>query len=57
MIMSAIGGIINFDGAPADADLLTRLSANLQAYGPDGGFEVRQDSVGIVYLALHTDLE
>ena len=55
--MSAIGGIINFDGAPVDAHLLTQLGNNLQSYGPDGGFDVRQDSVGVVYRAFHTNLE
>src|SRR4051812_17221573 len=57
MIMSAIGGIINLDGAPLDADLLTRLSTNLQSYGPDGGDAVRQNSVGVVYRAFHTYAE
>jgi asparagine synthase (glutamine-hydrolysing) len=37
--------------------LLTRLSTNLQAYGPDGGDEVRRDSVGVVYRAFHTNVE
>ena len=55
--MSAIGGIINFDGAPVDAELLAQLGDSLQSYGPDGGFEVRKDSVGIVYRAFHTNLE
>ncbi len=48
---------MNFDGAPVDADLLARLSANLQAYGPDGGDDVRQTSIGIVYRAFHTNIE
>ena len=55
--MSAIGGIINFDGAPVDVDLLTRLSTNLQSYGPDGGGAVSQNSVGVVYRAFHTNVE
>lgn len=55
--MSAIGGIINFNGAPVDAELLSQLGENLQSYGPDGGFEVRQDSVGMVHRAFHTNLE
>ena len=55
--MSAIGGIINFNGAPVDAELLTQLSDNLQAYGPDGGFEVQQNSIGVVYRAFYTNLE
>src|ERR1041385_4285797 len=55
--MSAIGGIINFDGAPVDADLLMQLSANLEAYGPDGGGEIRQNSVGVIHRALYTSVE
>ena len=55
--MSAIGGIVNFNGAPIDAELLTQLGDNLRSYGPDGGFEVRQNSVGMVYRAFHTNLE
>jgi asparagine synthase (glutamine-hydrolysing) len=55
--MSAIGGIINFDGAPVGADLLTRLSANLRCYGPDGRGEVCRHSVGVVYRAFHTNIE
>ena len=55
--MSAIGGIINFDGAPVDADLLARLSTSLQSYGPDGGSTVRHNSAGVVYRAFHTNVE
>lgn len=55
--MSAIGGLINFDGAPVDAQLLTQVSDKLQAYGPDGGFEVRAGSAGMVYRAFHANLE
>lgn len=55
--MSAIGGIINFDGAPVSASLLVQLGTNLQFYGPDRGNEVRQQSVGVVYRAFHTNVE
>jgi asparagine synthase (glutamine-hydrolysing) len=55
--MSAVGGIINFSGAPVDAELLAQLADNLRAYGPDGGSELLHDSVGIVYRAFHTNLE
>ena len=55
--MSAIGGILNFNGEPVDAEMLAELSNNLQPYGPDGSFEVRQNSVGFVYGAFHTNLE
>lgn len=55
--MSAIGGIINLNGAPVDAELLSLLSNNLQAYGPDRGLEVEQNSIGVVYRAFDTSLE
>src|SRR6185295_5662049 len=55
--MSAIGGIINFDGVPVDADLLTQLSTNLEAHGPDGGGEICQNSVGVVCRSFHTNVE
>lgn len=55
--MSAIGGIINFNGAPVDAERLMQVGNTLQAYGPDGGFEVHQDSIGVVYRAFHTNHE
>ena len=55
--MSAIGGIINFNGEPVDAEMLAEMSNNLRAYGPDGAFEVRQGSIGVVHCAFHTNLE
>jgi asparagine synthase (glutamine-hydrolysing) len=55
--MSAIAGIINFNGAPVDADLLRQLGDNLRSYGPDGRSEVCQSTVGVVYRAFHTNLE
>ncbi len=57
MLMSAIGGIINFNGAPIDAEMLMQLGNTLQAYGPDGGFEVHQNAIGVVYRAFHTNVE
>ena len=55
--MSAIGGIINFNGARVDTELLTQVGESLRSYGPDGGFEVRENPVGMVYRAFHTNLE
>lgn len=55
--MSAISGIINFNEAPVDTELLAQLGDKLQSYGPDGGFDVRRNSTGIVYRAFHTNLE
>ena len=55
--MSAIGGIINFDGGPIDDEVLTRLAQGLEPFGPDGGSIVRLDSAAMVYRAFHTNLE
>ena len=55
--MSAIGGIINFNGAPIEDELLAHIGKGLDAYGPDKGSDVRQDAVGMVYRAFHTNLE
>ena len=55
--MSAIGGIVNFNGAPVDREVLTRIGQELDTYGPDGGFDVCQGSVGMVYRAFHTNRE
>src|SRR5215207_2528861 len=55
--MSAIGGIINFSGAPVDPELLAQLGDNLQSYGPDGAFEERRNSIGIIYRPFHTNVE
>src|ERR1051325_8460844 len=55
--MSAIGGIINFGGGPIDEETLMRGAQGLEAYGPDGGAEIRLDSAGIIYRAFHTNLE
>jgi asparagine synthase (glutamine-hydrolysing) len=55
--MSAIGGIVNFNGAPVDSEVLARLGQGLDAYGLDGGLDVSQGSVGMVYRAFHTNRE
>ena len=55
--MSAIGGIYNFDKAPVCRDDLWLLSAQLSAYGPDGGGEMLAGHVGMVQRAFHTNLE
>jgi asparagine synthase (glutamine-hydrolysing) len=55
--MSAIGGIVNFSGAPVDSEVLARLGQGLDAYGPDGGLDVQRGSVGMVYRAFHTNRE
>ena len=55
--MSAIGGIVNFNGAPVDDELLVRLGHGLDTYGPDGGLDVHQNFIGMVYRAFHTNRE
>jgi len=55
--MSAIGGVINFSGEPVDPELLKELGQSLEPYGPDGGFDMRRTSVGMVHRAFHTNRE
>lgn len=55
--MSALSGIYNFDGAPANERVLSVLRAGLDIQGPDGGNEVCSDSVIMVYRAFHTSKE
>lgn len=55
--MSAIGGILMFDGAPVDREALASLGARLDRLGPDGGREVIAGSVGMTYRAFHTNAE
>ncbi|HXC69726.1 MAG TPA: asparagine synthase-related protein [Pyrinomonadaceae bacterium] len=55
--MSGIGGIVTFDERPVDDDVLARLGHGLDEYGPDGGLDVRRNSVGMVYRAFHTNVE
>jgi asparagine synthase (glutamine-hydrolysing) len=55
--MSAIGGIVNFNGEPIDEEVLKALGRSLESYGPDGGFDLRLDSIGMVYRAFHTNVE
>src|SRR5215216_7378871 len=55
--MSAIGGIVNFGSGPIDEEILTALGRSLESYGPDGGADLRLDSIGMVYRAFHTNVE
>ena len=55
--MSAIGGIVNFNGGPFDHRALMQLGQSLDVYGPDGGRDVELESVGMCYRAFHTNLE
>ena len=53
--MSAIGGIVGFNGTLVDADQLAIISSGLDQYGPDGGGDLRQRSVAMSYRAFHTN--
>ncbi len=55
--MSAMGGIYNFNGAPANKELLVTLGNRLSVRGPDGGREVLFKSIGMAYRAFHTNKE
>src|SRR5829696_1057975 len=55
--MSATGGIFNFDKGPVDDDLVRALASQLAKRGPDGGENVRLDSLAMVYRAFNTTPE
>ena len=55
--MSAITGIVNFDHAPVDRDLLRRMSAAGADRGPDASGEWVEGSLGFAYRGLWTTLE
>jgi asparagine synthase (glutamine-hydrolysing) len=55
--MSALAGIYNFTGIPADQKLISALGAALDPWGPDGGREAYMGSVGMAYRAFHTNCE
>jgi len=55
--MSAIGGIFNFDKGPVDDDLVRVLASQLAKRGPDGGGNVKLDSLAMVYRAFNTTRE
>lgn len=55
--MSAIGGMIGINGAPVNFERVATLGDALSQYGPDGGCDVRQRSVAMVYRAFHTNRE
>jgi asparagine synthase (glutamine-hydrolysing) len=57
--MSALAGIFNFgsDAAPVDEYELAKLGVALDARGPDGGFDLISENVGMSYRAFHTNRE
>ena len=55
--MSGICGIVNFDGAPVDPELLKRMAEAVAYRGPDGINYWVEGNVGLAHLALHTTPE
>ncbi len=55
--MSGIVGIVNFDGAPVDRDLLTRLTESMRFRGPDAQQTVNVGPAGFGHTMLRTTWE
>ena len=55
--MSAIGGIKGINGARVKPEHVVLLGEALTEYGPDGGRNVHQPSIAMVYRAFHTSRE
>jgi asparagine synthase (glutamine-hydrolysing) len=55
--MSAIGGVLTFNGGSLDWDALTLLTQSLASRGPDGGDIVVNEAVGMCYRSFHTNRE
>src|ERR1051326_1867561 len=53
--MSTIAGILRFNEAAVDEGSLLGLSERLAHRGPDGAFHVLSKSIGMVYMAFHTN--
>jgi asparagine synthase (glutamine-hydrolysing) len=55
--MSAIGAILNFNGAPLIPEAINALSEDLTDRGPDGTYQFISGNVGVCYGAFHTTKE
>ncbi len=55
--MSVQAGVWNFDGKPADRDLLEKLSDAVAQHGPDAEKTILLGPVGMLYRPFHTTLE
>jgi asparagine synthase (glutamine-hydrolysing) len=55
--MSALAGILNFDGAPVDRKVLDAFGHRLANHGPDGGGHKQTGAVAMVFSAFHTTRE
>lgn len=55
--MSGICGMINFDGAPVDSELLRKMAEAAAYRGPDGIHYWVEGNVGLAHLAMNTTPE
>lgn len=55
--MGAQAGAWNFDGKPADEDLLEKLNKAVAQHAPDGGSRYTHGSIGMLYRSSHTTQE
>jgi asparagine synthase (glutamine-hydrolysing) len=55
--MSAQAGTWNLDGAPANRELLARMSQTICEYGPDGEYTYFDGPLGLLYRPLHATME
>ncbi|HKZ77208.1 MAG TPA: asparagine synthase-related protein [Pyrinomonadaceae bacterium] len=55
--MSTLGGIYNFNDNPFDSEEVIILARALATRGPDGGSEVRRDSVIMLFHTFNTNRE
>ena len=55
--MSALGGILNFDGKPVDEQMLITMSNALASNGPDSAGQYTNGSIGVVCRAFWTNSE
>jgi asparagine synthase (glutamine-hydrolysing) len=55
--MSGIVGIVNFDGAPVDRDLVTRMTESMRFRGPDAKQILSHTHAGFGHTMLRTTRE
>lgn len=55
--MSVQGGVLNYEGKPADHNLVSQLCIATAQYGPDGGNSYFNGPLGMFYSAFHTTKE
>ena len=55
--MSALYGLVRFDGRPVEARELAAMRASLEAWGPDGGGQWREGCAGLGQLIANTTPE